>query len=442
MNRVQEAYDIAVVGGGPAGCMAAIQASASGKKVVLLERNPDIGRKILLTGNGRCNLTNNSSLPALIEKFGRRGSFYRSAFSSFTSKDLVNFFQKSGLEVKEEDGGRIFPITDRAQSVINVLRALLRKQKVEVIYNYRVQGLEKLEGCFRILKGMGDDDEWKDQLVKKAIQSSNDLIHASQVILATGGASYPQTGSTGHGYLLAQGLGHHIKPLQPGLVPLKTKEEWTRSLQGVVLKKVGLTFRHGKQGKIKDEGDILFTHFGVSGPTLLDLSQEVVLVLDKEKEVNLFLDLKPTTTWKELEEILLADFKKQSKKDLQNYLRSYLPPSFIKVFLEVVELDPHKKLNQVHRKERIKLVDNLKGLKLTINGHLPLSKAMVTCGGVSKREINPDTMESRLVPGLYLSGEMIAGCAGSGGYNLQQAFSTGFLAGKSAGEAAPEWNRQ
>ncbi|NYT18277.1 MAG: NAD(P)/FAD-dependent oxidoreductase [Methanobacteriales archaeon] len=428
-------FDIAVVGGGAAGCMAAIQASHQDKRVVLLERNPEIGRKILLTGNGRCNLTNNSPLPIFIEKFGRRGSFFRSALGSFSNTDLMEFFQKAGLEVKEETGGRIFPLTDRSQSVLDVLRARLKELKVKVIYNYRVEDLRKLDGYFHLSgkKGRweyrshepGDDDIGEKTTI-------NHLILASRVILCTGGASYPKTGSSGDGYLLAQKFGHQITPLKPGLVPLKIKESWARSLQGVVLKDVGLTFRHGKRGKIKGKGDILFTHFGVSGPTLLDLSQEVVKVLDKEGEIMLYLDLMPQINRDQLEEVLLNDFKKYGKRELQNYLRFHLPPGFIKAFLELVDTDRHKKLNQIDRNGRIKILDNIKGLEMTVNGHLPLSKAMVTCGGVSKNEIYPETMESRLVPGLYLAGEIIDGCAPSGGYNLQQAFSTGFLAGRSA----------
>jgi len=428
--EMKDRYHIAVVGGGPAGCMAAIKASTAGEKVVLLEKNPDIGRKILLTGNGRCNLTNNSSLSVLLEKFGRRGSFFRTAFSTFTSNDLVSFFNKAGLKVKEEDGGRIFPITDRSQSVNDVLLDQLKKGKVKIIYNYPVQELKKEDGYFQIKKAKNSGMKNKQ---KKLIPPISDVILASRVILSTGGVSYPKTGSTGDGYQLARDLGHHITPLKPGLVPLKIKEDWTRSLQGVVLKEVGLTFRHGKQGRIKGEGDVLFTHYGVSGPTILDLSQDVVKVLDREVEVKLFLDLIPTVTREKMEGILLADLKKHGKKDLQNYLRRYLPLGFIKPFLEEMAIDSNKKLNQIHRRERITLLDNIKNLKLTVNGSLPLVKAMVTCGGISRREINPETMESRLVPGLYLAGEIIAGCATSGGYNLQQAFSTGFLAGKGAG---------
>ncbi|MEN6328849.1 MAG: NAD(P)/FAD-dependent oxidoreductase [Methanobacteriaceae archaeon] len=427
-----EKYDIAVVGGGAAGCMAAIQASSPRQRVVLLERNPELGRKILLTGNGRCNLTNNSSLSVFIEKFGRRGSFFRSAFSAFSSTDLMEFFQEAGLELKEEAEGRIFPITDRSQSVIDVLRAQLKKHKVQIIPNYRVKKLKKLDGYFQLSRDTGKN---RSDSNKKHTNDGNDLIRASKVILSTGGASYPKTGSTGDGYGWAQEFGHTISALKPGLVPLKVKESWARSLQGVVLKNVGLTFRHGKTGKLKGQGDLLFTHFGFSGPTLLDLSQSVVRILDEEGEVKLFLDLTPHKTREQLEESLLTDFKRYSKRIIQNYLRFYLPSAFINSFLEFTDIDPHKQLNQIHRQERLKLLDNMKNLNLTVNGHLPLTKAMVTCGGVSKREIDPQTMESRLVPGLYLAGEIIAGCGSSGGYNLQQAFSTGFLAGKSANQS-------
>ncbi|MDD1763552.1 MAG: NAD(P)/FAD-dependent oxidoreductase [Methanobacteriaceae archaeon] len=434
-----EIYDVAVVGGGAAGCMAAIQARFSDKKVVLLERNPEIGRKILITGNGRCNLTNNSPTPVFIRKFGRRGSFYRSAFLSFTSADLVKFFMEAGLKLKEEDKGRIFPISDRSQSVIDILRAQLKKRKVQVLCNYRVKELKKQDGYFQLSKeveGKNGNKHHKkhppDDSIKNDPSNESEIIRASRVILSTGGASYPQTGSSGDGYQLAENLNHTITPLKPGLVPLTIKERWPIAMQGLILKEVALTVKHGKKGKIKVAGDLLFTHFGVSGPTLLDLSQEIVKILDKEGEVKLFVDLMPQRTREQIEEKLLYDFKKYSKRDIQNYLRFHLPPGFIKALLEFLDIDQHKKLNQIGRQERIKLLDNIKSLKLTVDGYMPLSKAMVTCGGISKKEIDPQTMESRLVQGLYLAGEIITGCAPSGGYNLQQAFSTGFLAGRSA----------
>jgi predicted flavoprotein YhiN len=432
--------------------MAAIQASLSDKKVVLLERNPEIGRKILITGNGRCNLTNNSPTPVFIKNFGRKGSFYRSAFISFTSADLVKFFVEAGLKLKEEDKGRIFPITDRSQSVIDVLRAQLKKQKVRVLCNYQVKELKKLDGSFQLSKGVQGkngkkhhekhppdyppDDNIKN--IKNYTPNKNDIIRASRVILSTGGASYPQTGSSGDGYQMAENLNHTITPLKPGLVPLTIKEKWPLAMQGLVLKEVVLTVKHGKKGKIKVAGDLLFTHFGVSGPTLLDSSQEIVKILDKEGEVRLYVDLMPQRTREQIEERLRYDFKKYSKRDIQNYLRFHLPPGFIKALLEFLDIDQHKKLNQISRQERIKLLDNIKSLKLTVDGHLPLAKAMVTCGGISKKEIDPQTMESRLVQGLYLAGEIITGCAPSGGYNLQQAFSTGFLAGRSASYSIDE----
>ena len=404
-------YDLAVVGAGPAGIMAAIRAGQLKKNVVLIERNNSIGKKILISGRGRCNLTNIASLDAFIEKFGRQGNFLRSALFTFFNHDLIDFFKDRGLELKSERQGRVFPVTDKARSVVDVLTACLRENKVDVRYNSRVKGVEKKDGGFCL------DFENQPPVVAKS------------VILATGGASFKVTGSTGDGFRVAERLGHTIIPLKPGLVPLKTKESWVKELQGLSLRNIRITFRATRKKIVSDVGELMFTHFGVSGPLVLDLSGRVMLLLGDNPEVILEIDLKPGLERAQLEKRLLREFSGQGNTQLKNILKSLLPQRLIKVFSDQLKIDPQKKGNQVTLEERRSIIDLCKGLSLTITGALPIDKAMVTGGGVSTKEIDPRTMQSRIVPGLYFAGEMIDGFAASGGYNLQQAFSTGYLAG-------------
>lgn len=409
-------YDVAVIGAGPAGCMAAIRAAQLGKNVILLERNDKIGRKLLLTANGRCNLTNTASLEVFIEKFGRRGSFYRDAFSKFSNHDLMDFFKSHGLELKEEDEGRVFPITDKAESVASILKKVLDEEGVKIVYNYRLEHLQKISKIFRLTS------------------TENELITASNVIIATGGVTYGFTGSTGDGLTISKLLGHHITDLKPGGVPFTVREEWVHGLKGVTLENVGLSIGYGGKIKPLPPGDLLLTHFGISGPVILDMSNLIVEIMDKHGYLKLYIDFKPGIKPEAIGGQLIEDFQKHSKKSLKNYLKNHLPPSTIKPILATIPLDPDKKLNQITKKERMVLQETLKALPLTITGHLPLNKAMVTCGGVSKKEINPQTMESKLVKGLYFAGEIIAGCGRRGGYNLQQAFSTGYVAGDMVGK--------
>jgi predicted Rossmann fold flavoprotein len=407
-------YDIAVIGAGPAGCMAAIRASQLGKKVILLERNDSIGHKLLLTGNGRCNLTNQAEMEVFLEKFARKGSFFRSAFTTFSNQDLMKFFRINGLEMKVEENGRVFPVTDKSKSVVEVLEISLDRVNVEVVYNYRLEHLRKDGSIFKLLS------------------TKNTGIKASKVIIATGGSSYRRTGSTGDGFKLAGRLGHKTTPLKPGMVPLTVREEWVNSLKGISLERVGLTVVYGDKRRILSVGSLLFTHFGVSGPIILDKSHELVGILGKYGDFKLLIDFKPDKSREELENQLQDEFHRWGKRSLKKYLRIHLPQSLTTPVLEILSIDPIKKLNQISKKERLSILESLKSFPLTITGHLPLEKAMITCGGVSKQEINPNTMESRLVDGLHFAGEIISGCAPSGGYNLQQAFSTGYLAGQSA----------
>ena len=416
-------YDIAVVGGGAAGVMAAIRAAQLGRSVALIERNDSIGRKILITGKGRCNLTNTAPVDVFIKNFGRQGEFLRSAFFLFFNDDLVEFFRAAGLETKVERQGRVFPVTDSARSVVDVLKKRLAENGIEVLYGARLTGIRKAGDHFQLaLEGRGD-------------------VRAKRVILATGGASYKATGSTGDSFTIAETLGHKVVPLTPALVPLKTKEKWVKDLQGLGLENIRLTFECGRKKAISETGELMFAHFGVSGPLVLDLSAKVLTMMDERQkrnepvEANLFIDLKPGLSAEQMEMRILKDFKAKGKTQFKNVMKGYLPQRLIEVFITLSGIDAGKEVNQITLKERRSIIGLFKAFPLTITGSLPLEEAMVTGGGVSTSQIDPRTMESRVVPGLYFAGEMIDGCAASGGYNLQQAFSTGYLAGEKAAKS-------
>ena len=413
---IMEHYDIAVIGGGAAGAMAAIKAAeGSSKKIVLIERNDSIGKKILITGKGRCNITNAGDIEVFIKRFHSSGQFLRTAFFKFFNQDLIQFFETKGLELKTERQGRVFPVTDKAASVIAVLKDYLAENKVEILYKTRLKNIKKSGDLFSL--------ELEDG--KK--------IEAGKVVLATGGASYKITGSTGDGYTIAKALGHTIISLKPALVPLKTKETWVKDLQGIALENIRITFEYGAKKKIVSEiGELMFTHFGVSGPLVLDLSGDIVSILEHEKEIKLFIDLKPGLRDEQLDSKLVHKFKMKGNVQLKNLMKDMLPQRLIPVFIEVCGLRLEVRPNQITQAGRRSIVNGLKGFPLIITGALALEEAMVTGGGVSIEEINPRTMESKVVPGLYFAGEIIDGAASSGGYNLQQAFSTGYLAGESA----------
>ncbi|MDD4910517.1 MAG: NAD(P)/FAD-dependent oxidoreductase [Candidatus Omnitrophica bacterium] len=411
-------YDIAVIGAGAAGCMAAISAGRFRKKIILIERNNAPARKLLLTGKGRCNLTNAADIDAFIEAFGKQGNFLRSAFSAFSNHGLMSFFNDRGLELKTERQGRVFPASDRSSSVVDVLKKCLKERGIEILYDSRLSGIIRKNGGFEL------------EIMNKAGK-----IYAEKVILATGGASFSATGSSGDGFRIAQKSGHTIAALKPALVPLKTKEKWVKQLQGLPLKNVRAIFKYGNKKISSGVGEVMFTHFGVSGPLVLDLSGRVVCALQEYKEAMLYIDLKPGLSPEQIEGRLLREFGLNKNSQIKNVMKNLLPHSLIPVFLGIGGIQPEKKANQVNRNERRAIADLLKAFPLTVNGSLPVEEAMVTNGGIPVKEINPRTMESRIVPGLYFAGEIIDGCAYSGGYNLQQAFSTGFLAGESAAYA-------
>ncbi|MEA3369576.1 MAG: NAD(P)/FAD-dependent oxidoreductase [Candidatus Ratteibacteria bacterium] len=424
MYQSSRFYDIAIIGAGPAGAMAAIRAGQLTKSVILLERNDSIGKKILLTGQGRCNLTNTASLDRFIRQFGKQGLFLRPAFLAFFNQDLRDFFESGGLKLKIERQGRIFPVTDKSYSVVKILKAYLSKNGIKVFYNMRLIDLKRKEGFLKLeLKGRIS-------------------LQAKKVILATGGVSFKETGSSGDGFHVAEKFGHTITPLKPGLVPLKVKELWVKDLQGLSLKNIRIIFAAGeksslgeKRGRkkiVSDIGEMMFTHFGVSGPLVLDLSAKVISILEEHKEVHLFIDLKPALQTAQLEKRLLNEFSAKGKTQLKNIMKNLLPKKMIPVFVRLSGLNPAETANQINRAGRRAIIDLLKALPLTVIGSLPIEEAMVTGGGISLKEINPKTMESKIIPGLYFAGEIIDGCASSGGYNLQQAFSTGYLAGEKA----------
>lgn len=402
---------IVVIGAGPAGIMAAGKAAENGNQVILVEKNNRIGRKILISGKGRCNITNNTDIEGLIENTPGNGCFLYSAFYTFSNTDLIDFFNKYGLKTKVERGGRVFPVSDNAKDVVDTLNAFLKKKRVDLWLNSPVE---------KILT--------EDKKVTGIMLKSGKIISCDMVVLATGGASYPGTGSTGDGYKMAKELGHTIVPLKPSLVPLITKEEWVKDLQGLSLKNVSITLVDNKGKKIySDFGEMLFTHFGVSGPIILSASRHILYY--DYKGVKLIIDLKPALAEEKLDERIQRDFLKFSRKQFKNSLDELLPQKLIPVIVRLSKIDSAKTVNQITKEERRFLVKLLKNLTLTINGARPIEEAIVTSGGVSVDEINPSTMESKLIKGLFFAGEVIDLDAYTGGFNLTIAFSTGYLAG-------------
>lgn len=402
---------VVVIGAGPGGIMAAGKASENGNEVILLDKNDRIGKKILISGKGRCNITNDTDIEGLIENIPGNGNFLYSAFYTFSNQDLIDFFEQYGLKTKVERGGRVFPVSDSAKDVNAALLKFLKKSNVHLQLNLPVQHIKTV-----------------DNAVAGVVLKDGTEISCSTVVLATGGASYPGTGSTGDGYAMAKKLGHTIVDLKPSLVPLLTQEEWAKELQGLSLKNISISILNKSGKKIySDFGEMLFTHFGVSGPVILSASRHI---LDYDyKNVRLVIDLKPALTEEKLDERILRDFEKYSRKQYKNSLDELLPQKMIPVIIKLSGIEPDRFVNQIKKDERKTLVQLLKNLTLTISGSRPVKDAIVTAGGVSTNEINPSTMESKLIKGLYFAGEVIDVDGYTGGFNLTIAFSTGFLAG-------------
>ena len=395
--------------------MAAIRAAGLAQDVSLLEKNSSLGNKLLLSGKGRCNLTNSQDLGYFLKQFSRNGDFLRDAFKKFFNRDLIDFFQSRGLKLKTERQMRVFPVTDRSSSILDVLKKELEKSGAQVICKSKVVDLLTVEGRVRGVRL----DNGKE-------------IPADRVILATGGASYSFTGSDSSGIRLAGKLGHAIIPLLPGLVPLTVEEDYPAKLEGLALRNIRIKFLSGKTRIVSDIGELIFTASGISGPLVVTLSGRVVDLLVRREKVFAEIDLKPALSVQQLDSRLLREFKLNAKKNLKNTLKELLPLRLIEVFAQRAGADTYKKCSQVTQKEREGIVSLLKGFRMEISGARPIEEAMVTRGGVSLKDINPRTMESRLVKGLYFCGEMIDVDADTGGFNLQAAFSTGYLAGESA----------
>jgi len=406
-----------VVGGGPAGMMAAIRAAQVRRAVTLIEKNSVLGKKLSLSGSGRCNLTNVGTLDFFIEKFSHRssGQFLRDAFKKFFNRDLIRFFEERGVELKVEQGLRVFPESDRADRIAEVLRMELKRLRVNIIYRAAVK-----------------DILVSDKKVQGVVLTNGKFLPANKIILATGGVTYKFTGSTGVGLEIARKLGHSIVPLKPGLVPLETKEEFPRRLAGVGLTNVRLLLSDGKRQIQTDAGDLLFTRFGVSGPLVLSLSGTAWDWRAEGHEVFLEIDLLPELSHEQLDLKLIKEFGECPRINVSTVLAKLFAKRLALVLLEISQIAPDKKADQVTYKERGTLVNLLKCVRLTITKTRSLNEAMVTRGGVSLKEIDPRTMQSRLIPGLYFAGEIMDVAADTGGFNLQAAFSTGYLAGESA----------
>ena len=401
-------YDVIVIGGGPAGMFAAITAAQRNKKVLLLERNDRLGKKLLITGKGRCNVTNDCTAQEVLQNTPRNGRFLFSAMTAFPPEKTKSFFEERGCSLKTERGNRVFPVTDRAQSVLECLQNELRRCRVTV----KTARVKSIDTENNIVRGVVTQDE---------------MFEAGAVILATGGASYPTTGSTGDGYRMAQDLGHTVIPPEGSLVPLETEGTDAQDMQGLSLRNCGVKLLNAK-GKVlyKDFGELLFTHFGVSGPTVLSASCHL-----KGEGCRLVIDLKPALEDNKLDERIQRDLEVYKNRSMENALTDLLPRSMIPVVLRRLEIDPQMQANSLTKQKRRALVELLKGFDLTISGKRPVAEAIITSGGVKVSEIDPKTMESKKVPGLYFAGEIIDCDAYTGGFNLQIAWATAWAAGMS-----------
>lgn len=410
----ENVFDIAVIGGGPAGMIAAGRAAELGAKVVLIEKNEVLGKKLLLTGKGRCNFTHNEfDIRKFAEKYGRNGRFLYRALSVFGIKEVLDFFESRGVKGKVEQGDRIFPENGNVQDILKVLLKYLSEGKVTILYNVEVINFKQ-----------------EDKKISQVILRDRQII-ADKFIICTGGKSYPQTGSTGDGYHWARQWGHTIIEPVPALNPIKIAEKWVKELQGLSLKNISLKlFQNGKK---QDErfGEMLFTHFGVSGPIVMDLSKNIGTLL-KRGPVKLILDLKPALDFKKLDQRIQRDLEKFKGRMFKNSLKELLPLSMIPVMIRLSGIEPEKQVDYLSREERIKLVHLLKELELSPTELLGFKWSVVTSGGIALKEVDPNTMCSKKIKNLYFAGEILDLDGPSGGYNLQECWSSGYLAGESA----------
>lgn len=405
--------NVVITGGGPAGMMAAITAARRGFKVTLVEKNEKLGKKLFITGKGRCNITNAGDTEDLFNSIVTNRKFMFSSFNGFSNYDTLGFFDELGLQIKIERGNRVFPESDHSSDVIGALNRELKRLSVDVRLNTEVKDIIVNDG-----KATG---------VVIKCSGKESTIQADNVIVATGGNSYQSTGSTGDGYRFARKLGHSVTPILPALVPFNVAEDWESDLQGLSLKNVSIAVLDGKQEIYSDFGEMLFTHFGVSGPLILSASSFAARRI-KEHPLKLIIDLKPALSQEQLDERILRDFDEEKNKAFKNSLDKLLPKKMIPVIVRLSDIDGNKKVNEITKQERQKLVSLIKGLELTITGLRGFNEAIITQGGINVREINPTTMESKLVKNLYFAGEVLDVDALTGGFNLQIAWSTGYAA--------------
>ena len=417
---------VAVIGGGPAGMMAAISASKNGNEVYLLEKNGRLGKKLLITGKGRCNITSSLDIKDFIQNIPGNGKFLYSAFDNYTNNDIMNFLKEHGVGVKEERGNRIFPVSDKSMDVLNAFEKELKKKNVKIKLNTKVVGIDTENGRVESLTYENENGQLK-------------KLTADKIILATGGKTYSSTGSTGDGYEIAQKLGHTVTKIRPSLVPLTATGKSLnicKDLQGLSVKNVGIKLIDSTKNKViyEDFGEMLFTHFGVSGPTILSASAHLLRYknideLLQNNKINLVIDFKPALQIEKLDARIQRDFSEEKNKEYKNSLNNLLPQKLINTIVELSQINPNKQVNEVTREERINLAKLLKNFTITISGFRPIEEGIVTSGGISIKEINPKTMESKIVEGLYFAGEIIDVDAYTGGFNLQIAYSTGYTAG-------------
>ena len=414
---------IIIIGGGAAGMFAAITAAEQGNDVIILEKMNSCGKKIAITGKGRCNITNNIDISEFIKNTPGNGKFLYSAFNNYTNRDIINFFEDMGVKTKVERGERIFPVSDNARDVIDALLKKLKELKVKIQYNSKVEEIivenEKIVG------------------VKL---ESGENIKADRIILSTGGMSYPVTGSTGDGYELAKNVGHTISTIKPSLVPIECYDrELCRSMQGVSLRNIAIEVIDTENNKIiyNDFGEMLFTHYGVSGPVILSSSAYILRYKNAEEKIKqgkikISIDLKPALDEEKLDARILRDFEEIKNKEYKNALNKLLPRKMIEPIIALTKINQNKKINEVTKEERERIIKILKNLELKVSGFRPIEEAIITAGGINIKEINPKTMESKIVKGLYFAGEIIDVDSLTGGFNLQIAWSTGYAAGANA----------
>jgi predicted Rossmann fold flavoprotein len=399
-----------VIGGGPAGMIAAANAAQNGHSVTLFERNEKLGKKLYITGKGRCNVTNIADRDSFFEHVLRNPRFLYSAFSHFNNKAIMERIEAAGVPLKTERGGRVFPVSDKSSDILRAMERIVRESGVTVRLNTRVEEVLAKDGAV------------------SGVRAGGETLNCDAVIVATGGLSYPQTGSTGDGYAFARATGHTIEETAASLVPLETEELWPRALAGLTLKNVTLRARQNGREIFSEIGELLFTHFGVSGPLVLSLSGAIA---GRPEGTLLSIDLKPALTGEQLDARLLRDLQTGARQQIKTALHALLPQRLLETVFELAQIDAAAPVGEFSRTQRARLVDTLKSLKLTVSGARGLNEAVVTRGGVSVKDVNASTMESKRVRRLYFAGEVLDIDATTGGYNLQIAWSTGALAGDS-----------